>query len=658
MDKVVINFLKQYGIEELKPFADKDGIYVYKKEGKINFCDSELNTVTKKDLELSDGILFIVQQEDRYKLASKDGEYEHIIEIGSELDYQAINNNCLIVNSQTAFRNTTVNYVKCENNGFVVINNPIETLVSDNWKKSHIVLNGVRYNNTRYLFSMDNHHLIANVDKDDNITSYILLDNSGKICFHTKEPNSCKIKYSEFEKTGSFHIIGQNKDEIHFYSTECLYPSLKKYKREYFINLNKSYAFAEGSHDDFLLSNVPIFKQTTGYNVNQQNFFWLIGVYSHTSNEPKGEHNAFYIDYDIRQNVIFSELGKPKFLGYNHGNLKYLVIRFKQFPNDEYVNKYESHDYVLYRSNGARIGTSFEGRYFITTERSDSGERYDNNTWYGLYDSKIQEHLLPTNYSFIDYGVDGDNLFVIVSIRNKRQRLFGVFLNNKIIIPINEYYEISKHYSGKFFYIQKEENNPKTDLYNSNGEFIISYNYAVAPYRFCDSWQEETSSDSVFKVYDTKETDAFKIIVKNKLISNETFDSIHWVTYDWQTDDRDILQCCSTKGYVGLYDIESEKWLVEVLKYKDLQYLRWNRLVIADKRILLDSSFNEVYNGESLTIVNHSAVSVLFDEQANKYLFYDVKEGKLINDMIFDGTTFVHEKFKYDLKSKELERFE
>lgn len=659
MDKVVINLLKQQGIEELKPFADKDGIYVYKKDCKIIFCDSELNSVARKDLELNDGILYLVQQEDKYKLATKDDEYENIIEIDSELNYKLIESDCFIVNSQTAFKSVNVNPIECENNGFVIINNPIEILNDDNWQKSYVVFNGLKYNNTRYLFSMCNSHLIANVDKNNNITSYILLDYRGKICFQTKEPRSCKIKYSQFEKNGSFHIIGQNKDEILFYSTRCSYPCLKKCKRKDFINLNDSYAFSDGKYCDFLISNVPIFYQSTGYNVNEKKiYYWLISVFSHTSDEPRGKYNAYYTDYDIRQNVIFSEVGKPQFIGYDHGTLKYSVTRIKQTPNIGYVHEYTSHEYDLYKSNGIRIGTSFEGRYFITKETSNSGERYNQNTWHGLYDSKIHEQLLPTNYSFIEYGVDGENLFVIVSILNKRLRLFGVISNNNVVIPIDEYYEISKHHSGKFFCIQKNENSEEKELYSSNGEFIVSYNYGVGSFRYYDSWQQEISSKRIFKVFDAKGSEEFKILVNNKLISEETFDSLHWVTYNWETDDRDILQCHSTKDYVGLFDVESGKWLVEAIKYKNINYIRGNRLVIADERILLDSSFNEVYQGESLEILNYSSVSVLFDEKAKKYLFYDVEEGRLIDDMILEGTIFKHKKFRYDLNTEKLECFD
>lgn len=48
MDDFLSNILKQ-AYKDIKPFdIEKGDIYAYKKEGKIRFCDSLLNPITKK----------------------------------------------------------------------------------------------------------------------------------------------------------------------------------------------------------------------------------------------------------------------------------------------------------------------------------------------------------------------------------------------------------------------------------------------------------------------------------------------------------------------------------------------------------------------------------------------------------------------------------
>lgn len=170
---------------------------------------------------MPDGYFYIEELDNKYKIASPSNQGgNNIIEIDQELNYNMLSCNSIIINSQTAFINTNINYLECKKNDYVVINNPTEIPKENKWKESYIVHKGKKYENVCYLFTLYSYHLVAQKNNQDKIVSYYLLDPKGKICFSTKEPDSCKIKYSDYETRGSFHIIGQNGDDIVFYSTK------------------------------------------------------------------------------------------------------------------------------------------------------------------------------------------------------------------------------------------------------------------------------------------------------------------------------------------------------------------------------------------------------------------------------------------------------
>lgn len=307
-----------------------------------------------------------------------------------------------------------------------------------------------------------------------------------------------------------------------------------------------------------MLSNFEV-SPFWGY-CGEKRYFWIVSIYPH----------EYPYDYDVRQTVILSRY----FYGYENRYLKF-QNRDKQFE--------------LYNSYGDYFGESHEGRFFIINkEKTNTSYAH----WFGLYDSQTHEEIIPTNFSEIDYAKDKDNVFAIVTINyGFYQTLKGVFCNNRLIIPIDEYFKIIKHFSDKFFIVQKEENGEK-QLFGSDGKFITNYKYALTGFEYFDSWQERKVSSVVFKLYD-EEDDEFKLIINKKLISNDKFISLSWVNYSWQSDDFDVLLCKKSNGFEGLLDIESSEWLIEPNKFKKIEYDRYAGIIKADDCTISDSSFNQ-----------------------------------------------------------------
>ena len=253
------------------------------------------------------------------------------------------------------------------------------------------------------------------------------------------------------------------------------------------------------------------------------------------------------------------------------------------------------------------------------------------------------------NFNDIDYRIVENNTISIVMIRHNTKRLYGVFLNDNIIIPIQEYDEIKFNgWTNRFISVRETEDTNVKKLFKWDGTYITDYKYAVAPLRYYDSWQEECYSNTIFKVYDKdydrefkNEEKVFRLCINDKMVSEIYFKSIAWCqTFeDWQHDIHDILQCVSSNGKSGLFHVGLNKWVVPV-EYDSIGFDRSFGIpvIILDGKILLNSNYEEVFSGEDLKIINYSWIYAIKDVASNRYMFYCPIKGEIFEDLqIADG---------------------
>lgn len=626
----VSDFLPLNGLEIPK-------VYGYKQNGNLVVCDTNFSNIGDKVSGVFGNTIY--QYESEYNLNS----FEINKHITLSLNEQGKISIKLSEDTIFAIPRLFIPF-KYNRVDILIKGDIIEHLIGDNYiKQDYLILNGKRYNHIKYLLTLKNYHLLGKLDVNGNVKEYYLIGPNEKVIFYTKIKDSFIFMTSQY---GSFELIGQNEKEIWYFNDT---QGLKKYKKDERIDLTKAhvhkdqYAYLIVTNHSIYLNNRPFQKEFELVGKYQAN--WIVAIYR--TKPPKSEgYKGISLEYDLKQVVLPGSL----FCGYQYGFLKY--------KNGNSPEPY----YSLYDSKGFCIGLSELGNIFKT--HLPVARKYDYNTGTdmraGLFDLSQNKQIVPNNFNDIDYRIVENNMISIVMILHNEKRLYGVFLNDNIIIPIQEYDEIKFNvWTNRFICVQENEDTDVKKLYKWDGTFITNYQYAVAPLRYYDSWQQECYSNSVFKVFDKDfdreykdEEEEFRLCINDKMVSKCYFKSISWcqTVEDWQSDVHDILRCVGSNGKRGLFHVGLNKWVAPI-EYDSIEFDRLFGIpvIILDGKILLNNNYEEVYIGEDINIINYSWIYVIKDNALNKYVFYNPFKGEIIEDLKQNDGIISSKYFKFSI---------
>ena len=564
--------------------SDTNNIYGYKKDGKFVVCNECFNNITYNYLDFT-GDTIIYQGESAYcKNVGEDKKYITLL-----IDRQS-NISVRISEDTIFFIPRLFTPFKYRHVDILVKGDIREHLIGENYMNQDLlILKGKRYNHIKYLLTLDKYHLLGKFDTNGNIQEYYLIGADEKVCFHSKEKESFILMASQF---GGFDLVCQNEEEIWYYNSR---DRLKKYKRDKVIDLTKAHVH-EDKYSKLLITNHPLhteyplwYFESEMFEKKQTN--WLIALYGHsrTKHDTSGSYNVSSFENDLKQVVLHNSM----FYGYRYGFL-------------EYKTDYNKKPYLLYNSNGDYYGISEQGDVFETGLSIVRKYDYDTDRRIGLFELSKNKQIVPNNFNDIDYRIVDNNVVSIVLIRNNVIKLYGVFLNERVILPIKEYEEVKFNgWTSQFICVRENEDTDVKKLYKWDGTYITDYKYTVAPFRYYDSWQEECYSNTIFKVYDKdydreykNEEKVFRLCINDKMIDDNYFKSVVWCqTFDdWQHDVHDMLQCVSSIGKSGLFHVGLNKWVVPT-EYDSIKFDRSFGIpvIILDGKILLNSNYEEVF---------------------------------------------------------------
>ena len=633
------NFIEELlSICDFLPFINSNthNVYGYKQEGKFVVCNDSFSNITNDVLNFN-GETIIYQGESAYYMDAEEGYKYMTLLIDSK------NNISVKISDDTIFYIsrlfTPFKYRRVD----ILVKGDLRKQLTGNdyMNQNCLVLKGKKYNQIKYLLTLDKFHFLGKFDTNGDIQEYYLIDAEEKVCFYTKERDTLILSASQY---GGFDLIGQNKEEIWYFN---YYQGLKKYKRNKEIDLTKAHVH---KGNKLIITNHPLHSEWPHWMYEYEMFEkkqtnWMIAIYGHSrANSPTSEsYQGLSTEYDLKQVVLSGTL----FCGCQFGFLKYKT-------------DYNKKPYSLYNSNGDYFGISEHGNIFETGLPLVRKYNYETDRRAGLFELSKNKQIVPNNFNDIDYRIVENNTISIVMIRHNEKRLYGVFLNDNIIIPIQEYDEIKFNgWTNRFISVRENEDTNVKKLYKWDGSFITNYKYAVAPLRYYDSWQEECYSNTIFMVYDKdydrefkNEEKAFRLCINDKMVSEIYFKSIAWCqTFeDWQHDVHDILQCVSSKGKSGLFHVGLNKWVVPV-EYDSIGFDRSFGIpvIILDGKILLNSNYEEVFSGEDLKIINYSWIYVIKDIASNRYMFYSPIKGEIIEDLQIADGVISSDYFQYSI---------
>ena len=623
IQKAAYNFIEELLLVfDFLPFINSDihTVYGYKKEGKFIVCNDCFNNITNDVLNNNEETI-VYQGESAYCMNVEEGNkyMTLLIDRQSNISVKISNNTIFFIPRLfTPFKYRRVD--------ILVKSDLRKQLIGNNYmNQEYLILNGKKYNQIKYLLTLDKYHLLGRYDTNGDILEYYLIGADEKVCFYTKEKDTLILSASQY---GGFELIGQNKDEIWYFN---YLQGLKKYKRNKEIDLAKAHV---NKGNKLIITNHPLHSEWSLWMYESEMFEkkqtnWMIAIYGHSrTNPPKSEsYRGLSTEYDLKQVVLSGTL----FCGYQFGLLKYKT-------------SYNKKPYSLYNSNGDFLGISEQGNIFETRLSIVRKYDYETDRRAGLFELSKNKQIVPNNFNDIDYRIVENNTISIVLIHHNEKRLYGVFLNDNIIIPIQEYDEIKFNaWTNRFISVRENENTNVKKLYKWDGSFITNYKYAVAPFRYYDSWQQECYSNTIFKVYDKdydrefkNEEKVFRLCINDKIVDDNYFKSIAWCqTFeDWERDVHDILRCVSSNGKCGLFHVGLNKWVVPT-EYDSIEFDRSFGIpvIILDGKKLLNSNYEEAFSGEELKIINHSWIYAIKDVASNKYVFYSPIKGELIEDL-------------------------
>ena len=71
MDQIVKNILKQQGFDHIGVFDKENNIWIYTKDGKVNFCRSDLSSIDRKTIGLEAELIVLTEAEDAVRVRAE-----------------------------------------------------------------------------------------------------------------------------------------------------------------------------------------------------------------------------------------------------------------------------------------------------------------------------------------------------------------------------------------------------------------------------------------------------------------------------------------------------------------------------------------------------------------------------------------------------------
>lgn len=81
MEQIVNSFLKQQGIEHIGAFTKDKSVWIYIKDGEVNFCKSDLTPVNRESLELGNDLLILTETDGYIHKIDENGSFSNFIVI-------------------------------------------------------------------------------------------------------------------------------------------------------------------------------------------------------------------------------------------------------------------------------------------------------------------------------------------------------------------------------------------------------------------------------------------------------------------------------------------------------------------------------------------------------------------------------------------------
>lgn len=84
MDQIVKNILKQQGFDHIGVFDKENNIWIYTKDGKVNFCRSDLSSIDRKTIGLEAELIVLTEDEDAVRVIKGDETFSNFLVIDKD----------------------------------------------------------------------------------------------------------------------------------------------------------------------------------------------------------------------------------------------------------------------------------------------------------------------------------------------------------------------------------------------------------------------------------------------------------------------------------------------------------------------------------------------------------------------------------------------
>lgn len=430
IDKNVIsNLLSEKGILKFKPFNlnDNTEIYAYytEEQGKsiFHFCDNKLRELTRNDIGLKDGILFILGTKDSYSLMS---EYTHVKGHNGQVIERDSDDGWLIGEDNVILQFYINGYFKISEYRYVLESSIIEiakesilNIWSPNIHKYYTVYDAKRdtlkedgKDVCSYYGSIKSYHILRDADNGFFVTN----DNGDIIHSHIDSiwiaENTIKLISIEYGENSFFVLKDLESDNI----IKIRVP----------IILHNSY----GTHFKFYADNETlccIYRQYGNYfdDYNKE-------LYSH----------IFTINHrTILYNGEFSN--DDEILNMKNG---ILTVKTTNYVGDSWcprslwraVHKIHFFDYQLVKLGEAN---SIKEQFVVVNRvyYKAGNDTLVKDLLYGVLDTNEMKLVIPIRYDNIKMLCSDNYLCVILGmIKCDGLSLeYGLFCNNNLVLPIN-----------------------------------------------------------------------------------------------------------------------------------------------------------------------------------------------------------------------------
>ncbi len=500
---LISNILREKGYLDFKPFSyGNKEVYCYRtKNESINefhFCDSDLNELSRDDLGLPSGPIFVLGINDEYEIL-KEG-----CDVKDKLSYHKV---CLLVDRNNIIRNFAVNgYVKLNENYYVLesslnlVDDTKETgflkpnFHNTNYKGAYNSNKDYVFKNTRYGYNYywsyksfhilhgDGNYIVLSENKEYIIPSFpefLITDGEvSNIVYLDKENDKYHL-----------NILDTTTDETK--TIEFTPHNLKRYNDEEYVEPPYS-----GDSQFYVDKNIICVVMQTREQYNKINDSFYSNIYSYSKAEQYGK--SHYINSTIlivdknRCNIYFyGNLGNNrKFISIDNGIISleerlnitdlehsydtkrvYLDLDFSVLAETDY--KY--HKYIVISRRNRKITDRNEAllndEYYtlrgvllnsnktlvvpiryecieIIDEYAIVGNVYKingvNQILYGLLSLKDLSMIIPIQYCYLKVYISSAYLHIVVGqlSGNGKKMVYGMYCNGKMLMPI-KYDEIT-----------------------------------------------------------------------------------------------------------------------------------------------------------------------------------------------------------------------